>query len=209
MSRSARQRRDQAIRHGVLGLLAEGPGHAYDVLKRLRGVYGPAADIGASSVYSALRFHERDGNAIGLDEEHGQRSEDSKRGPTFHITPKGIAKWEDWVRTPSGLETMRGEFALKVALSRPEHALPLQVVIDDYERHVLSLLAKNSAALDALLEELPEGDLGSRALAYARVTRYLDAELEWIREDVRPAVEEVRERGLRVPRSRGGGRDSA
>lgn len=207
--RSARQRRDQAIRHGVLGLLAEEPGHAYDVLKRLKTVWGPAADLGASSVYSALRYHERDGNAVGVEEGLTLAAEDSKRGQTFHITPKGLARWEDWLRTPSEMESMRGEVALKVALSRPENAASLQMVLDDYERRVLASIATNSAALDDLLESLPHEEMATRALSYARATRYLDAELEWIREDVRPVVEEARERALRFPRPRGGGRGPA
>lgn len=207
--RSARMQREQAIRHGVLGLLTEEPGHAYDVMKRLKTVWGPAADVKPSSVYSALHYHERDGNAVAVDDEQGREDEESTRGPTFHITPKGVAQWEDWLRAPSQPEKMRGEFALKMALSRPEHALPLLMVIDDYERQVLARLAKNSAALDDLLEARPDAGTGPRALAYARATRYLDAELEWIREDVRPAVEEARERALQTPRPRGGGRGGA
>lgn len=206
MRQSRRQRRKQPVRNAVLGLLAERPGHAYDVLKRLEDRWGPAADLNASSVYSALDSLKQDGQVrTSVREPSASREEDARTGRTviYHITPKGVATWEDWLRAPSEIEPLRSEFALKVALSRPDDALPLRRVFDDYEQSVLDRLAEHAAAADDALELLADWRLTTAALAYQRTTRLLNAELEWVR-DVRHAFEQARERSLRSPRRRGG-----
>ncbi len=73
----------------VLGLLAEGPAHGYELLERLRErAMGLWAGIGRASVYQTLRRLEREGAIVGREQEGGE-------GPdrrVYRITSTGRAR---------------------------------------------------------------------------------------------------------------------
>lgn len=184
-----------SIRYGVLGELVRQPGYGYDLIQRLEERLGPASPLYPSSVYAALDSLEKEGLVRSSSREHLSKRERQPR-VMYRVTAEGLARWEKWLSTPAKVEPLRSELALKVAISRPEDALPLLGVIDEYERACLDLLAEHSESADAVLGGPRGWRLTSMALAHERGTRLLNAEIEWVR-DLRRSVKEMCRRSLR------------
>ncbi len=166
----------------VLGLLAEGPAHGYELLERLRErAMGLWAGVGRASVYQTLRRLEREGAVAG-------REQEGDEGPerrVYRITSTGRA------RLRAGLREWARE--------APEPLGFLHLVSPDEARRVLAEradgLARRRSEIAAGRERLaraagPAGRLAARML-----------ELE----DARAAAEQAWLEGLReqIPRLRG------
>jgi DNA-binding PadR family transcriptional regulator len=180
-----------SMKYAVLGLLVERRGYAYDIARRFEETVGPAFHVHYGAIYQALDALERDELIRGALREGDLLSERRRRaGPrvVYETTDEGVEAYETWIRTPARVEPLRGELALKVALSRPEHGAALLALIDDYERACLDRLREHSAsAEDAAGNGAPSWRLSSSAIARERATRLLNAELEWVR-DLRRSV---------------------
>ncbi len=105
----------------------------------------------------------------------------------YETTEEGLEAYETWIRTPARVEPLRGDLALKVAMSRPEHGPALLTLIDDYERACLERLKEHAAIAEDQDQSLPSWRLSSSAIARERATRLLNAEIEWVR-DLRRSV---------------------
>ena len=113
-----------SMKYAVLGLLVERRGYAYDIARRFEDTVGPAFHVHYGAIYQALDALERDALIRGALREHDELSERRRRtGPrvVYETTDEGIDAYEQWIPTPARVEPLRGELALKVALSRPEH----------------------------------------------------------------------------------------
>ncbi|HEY6780059.1 MAG TPA: PadR family transcriptional regulator [Thermoleophilaceae bacterium] len=180
------------MKYAVLGLLVERRGYAYDIARRFEDTVGPAFHVHYGAIYQALDALERDALIRGALREHDVLSERRRRtGPrvVYETTDEGLEAYEEWIRTPARVEPLRGELALKVALSRPEHGPALLTLIDDYERACLERLKEHAAAAEDAVEQEGAGSwrLSSSAIARERATRLLNAEIEWVR-DLRRSV---------------------
>lgn len=196
-----------STRYAVLGELVRQRGYGYELLQRLQHRMGPASPLNPSSIYSALDSLEQEGSVRSSFREADLSKRERQLRVMYDVTPTGVARWERWLSAPVKVEPLRSELALKVAISRPEDALPLLGVIDEYERACLDLLAEHSQSADAALGRPGSWRLTSVALAHERGTRLLNAEIEWVR-DLRRSVKEMRRRSLRSGRRGGvGGRD--
>lgn len=179
-----------SMKYAVLGLLVERRGYAYDIARRFEDTVGPAFHVHYGAIYQALDALERDELIRGALREHDELSERRRRtGPrvVYETTDEGIEAYEQWIRTPARVEPLRGELALKVALSRPEHGPALLSLIDDYERACLERLKEHAEIAQDTEEELGSWRLSSSAIARERATRLLNAEIEWIR-DLRRSI---------------------
>lgn len=171
----------------VLALLGEGEAHGYRLehLARERG-FRFWADIGRSSIYSALKALQRDGLA--------ESSLSQGGGPprrVFRITEAGRARLEaDAAAHIERPAHPRSEIDLGLyALPFLEPAAALVSLRAGY--------AALSARRDFLKERLGwcrERDLGLAALAFERPLLALEAELRWLER----VVEEVAEGRLRI-----------
>jgi DNA-binding PadR family transcriptional regulator len=188
-----------SMKHAVLGLLVERPGYAYDLARRFEETVGPAFKVHYGAIYQALDALERDALVSGAlrDTQAGADTDadpvDERRrraGPhmVYETTEAGVHAYEAWIRAPARVEPLRGELALKVALSQPGHGPTLLALINDYEVACLERLREHSSAA-----EQAGGDgsatwrLSSSAIARERATRLLNAEIEWVR-DLRRSV---------------------
>jgi DNA-binding PadR family transcriptional regulator len=161
----------------VLGLLADGPVHGYDLLERARDRgLGFWAEVGKASVYQALRRLESAGAVAG-------RAQDGTEGPdrrVYRITKAGR------VRFSEGLDERFGELApyeteAGLALGFAHLLTPARrrAALDARERGVRDLI-------DALAteQERTAGHRGTeRAIGDAMLERQLTlsrAELDWI-----------------------------
>ncbi len=161
----------------VLGLLAEGPAHGYDLLERARErSLGFWVEVGTASVYQALRRLESAGAVTG-------RAQEGTEGPdrrVYRITSSGRA------RLAAGLDERFGELApyeteAGLALGFLHRLTPARrrAALEARERAVLDLV-------DALTTERERvaGVRGAeRAMGDAMLERQLSlarAELAWI-----------------------------
>jgi DNA-binding PadR family transcriptional regulator len=179
-----------SMKYAVLGLLVERRGYAYDVARRFEDTVGPAFHVHYGAIYQALDALERDALIRGALREHDVLSERRRRtGPrvVYETTDEGLEAYEAWIRTPARVEPLRGDLALKVAMSRPEHGPALLTLIDDYERACLERLKEHAATAEDVEQGAPSWRLSSSAIARERATRLLNAEIEWVR-DLRRSV---------------------
>jgi PadR family transcriptional regulator, regulatory protein AphA len=95
----------------VLGVLASGPAHGYDICRRLRAELGQVWNLGKSQIYALLSRLERDGLVV--HERVGQENLPSKN--IFTLTPEGSEVLKQWTSTPvTHVRDMRLEFLTKL-----------------------------------------------------------------------------------------------
>jgi DNA-binding PadR family transcriptional regulator len=162
----------------VLGLLAEGPMHGYDLLERARtrGM-GSWAEVGKASIYQALHRLERSGAILG-------RAQEGPEGPdrrVFRITGAGRrrlrAGLDERFGTPAPYET-DGGLALGFVHLLP--AAEARRALDARERAVRDLLD----AIELERARATEDRAAGRAVADAMLERQAAlaaAELAWMK----------------------------
>lgn len=104
-----------SMRHAVLGLLAEGPRHGYELKGALEEELLPLTPVNFGQVYSTLDRLQRDGLLTHEEVAQGERP-DKK---VYTLTKAGRAELGSWMASPSvpALD-LRNETFLKLALSR-------------------------------------------------------------------------------------------
>jgi DNA-binding PadR family transcriptional regulator len=99
----------------VLGMLALGEAHGYDLCLRLLKEIGSIWRLGKSQVYALLGRLERDGLVV--HERVGQENLPARN--MFSITPAGKQIFEEWVNTPvNHVRDMRLELLAKLWFAR-------------------------------------------------------------------------------------------
>ncbi|HEX2316106.1 MAG TPA: PadR family transcriptional regulator [Thermomonospora sp.] len=138
-----------SLRHGLLGLLAEGPASGYDLTRRFEEVLGPVWPARHPKIYAELGRLAADG-LIEVD------SEGPRRRKAYRITDAGLAEVRRWLAEDRVDHTMRFEPLLRSFffwLMEP----------DDLARHLASE-AEHYAGLAALYRGFTEakdrGDFG-------------------------------------------------
>lgn len=161
----------------VLGLLAEGPKHGYDLLERARArSMGFWTELGRASVYQALKRLERDGAIAG-------RAQEGREGPdrrVYRITRQGRVRLADAV-VSAAEELVPYETDAGVALGFA-HAVPAAVArraVEGRERAVRDLLDAVRTELDRTADDHDPGRAVSTAML-RRQAALADAELSWL-----------------------------
>ena len=114
------------VSHVLLGLLADGPAHGYD-LKRLHDErFAGSRGLAYGQVYTALAKLERDGFV----EVAGVVSDGGPERTTYAITAAGRGALEAWLatHTPSGVVGMSAMSATIRAAPIVEAGLPLMIL---------------------------------------------------------------------------------
>jgi DNA-binding PadR family transcriptional regulator len=174
----------------LLGLVVERRGYGYELAQRFEQLVGPAYRVSGAAIYRALDALEREALVRGSWHARDRAFDRGRAAPrvVYEATRAGVEAYECWVSAPVRLEPLRSELVLKVACSRPEHAMSLLPVIDGYEKACLESLREQCALGD---REVAAGTYGWRlsavALVRERAVRLLNAEIEWVR-DLRRAV---------------------
>jgi DNA-binding PadR family transcriptional regulator len=103
------------MRHALLGLLAEGPRHGYELKGELEGELVPLTPVNFGQVYSTLDRLQRDGLVTHEAVAQGERP-DKK---VYSLTEAGRGELYSWMASPSAPSLdLRNETFLKLALSR-------------------------------------------------------------------------------------------
>ncbi|MBI5251408.1 MAG: PadR family transcriptional regulator [Desulfomonile tiedjei] len=95
----------------ILGILARGPAHGYEISLRLNEEIGSIWRLGKSNTYALLGRLERDG--LVSHERVGQENLPAKN--IFNLTPKGMEVYKEWINKPVWhIRDMRLEFLTKL-----------------------------------------------------------------------------------------------
>jgi DNA-binding PadR family transcriptional regulator len=141
-----------SIKFGILGLLADGPVHGYE-LKAACEELVPASPLNFGQVYTTLDRLERDG--LVAHEVVNQPERPDRK--VFALTAQGRRLLQEWLSTPSPPETNpRHETALKVMLARRlEHADPIKVVSSERRAAFERLREASQERVKARKEKAP------------------------------------------------------
>lgn len=163
-----------SLRHGLLGLLAEGPASGYDLTRRFQETLGVVWPARHPQIYAELGRLADDG-LIEVDS-HGPRGRKA-----YHITDVGLAEVRAWLAKGEVDRTMRNQSMLRSAffwLLSPE----------DYDAHLRREIDYFSTTADAyrdLTTAKDRGDFGdsphvrSLRIAAEAAVRVFDALTDW------------------------------
>lgn len=174
-----------SVRNALLGLLANGPLHGYELKASFETRLLPESPLNYGQVYASLDRLERDG----LVEHEVVVQEEKPDKKVFRITPRGREELDRWLDAPSPPSVeVRNETFLKLAVARVvEGADPRRVVSEERracfrrlrevtEARVAARTGDSSAAAYLLLE-LAALRLEAFATWLDRCEEALDAEL--------------------------------
>src|SRR5205823_913227 len=104
-----------SIKHAILGLLANGPLHGYDLKAAYEGELAPGSQLNFGQVYTTLNRLHHDGLVT---PEVVSQSERPDR-KVYTLTPEGRRELDRWLGTPTRLDLdLRNETFLRLALAR-------------------------------------------------------------------------------------------
>jgi len=156
----------------VLGILALGEAHGYDICRRLHKGISPVWKLGKSQVYALLARLERDG--LVAHERVGQENLPARN--IFSITPTGQEVFGEWLNAPvNHVRDMRLEFLTKLWFARqadPDHERTLI-------EHQLAVCGEKVKRLEDL-EASCSTEIESRSIGF-RLT-IVRAAVSWLEE---------------------------
>jgi DNA-binding PadR family transcriptional regulator len=95
--------------YALLGLLANGPHHGYDLKNAVEQAFGGQREINFGQIYTTLNRLERDGFVTAAE------TEDARGKKTYRITPQGRIELESWLnQTVEKVQPHRDEFLAKL-----------------------------------------------------------------------------------------------
>lgn len=191
-----------SVRYGLLGLLAQGPRHGYELHSAFVALAGGMDqwDVKPPQIYSTLA-RLQDG---GLVAEVGVEQEGGPEKRILTITPAGRTELDAWFETPVVGEHLRDELFVKLMLSLDDGVAggqAAQRVIQVQRAALYRALHRVTARRQAAD---PKEELG-QILLLDKTAMHLEADLRWL-EMVEARLEEVRRQPLPQPEPRPRGR---
>jgi len=162
------------LKHAILGLLADGPVHGYDLRTAWSHDLAPTDNLNFGQVYTTLDRLHRDGWV--LNRRIAQSERPDKK--VYELTPQGREQLHAWLEAPSPLELdLRNEAFLKIMTARRLPGFDPHAVIDTERRAcLLRLHEMNRAKVKAETEGAPLQSLMLLELALLR----LEAFAKWL-----------------------------
>lgn len=171
------------VAHALLGVLAEGPAHGYD-LKRAHDERFPGArPLAFGQVYAALTKLERDG----LVEVAETRQDGGPERTTYAVTDAGRDALEQWLASTEPA----GPFGVDDLVRKTVTALRLGHDAEGFLRRQREV---HLAAMRHLLAVQAQADDVTARIVIDRTVEHLDADLRWLES---AATRVTRERTVR------------
>jgi DNA-binding PadR family transcriptional regulator len=164
-------------RYAILGILLDGPCTGYEIkslMERSTAYFWRESD---STIYPMLKVLAAEGKALSKSVYVGK-----KKKEVFSITESGLAEFKMWFESPTGSETQRNEFLLKLFFVTAQ---------EEMNRLFQERLEKIKKTYDefkkteARLESLPESSrkpIRLKALKYG--ITHLELEIQWLKEGI-------------------------
>jgi DNA-binding PadR family transcriptional regulator len=141
-----------SLRHGLLGLLAEGPASGYDLARRFQQVLGQIWPAQHPKIYAELRRLSDDG-LIEVE------SEGARRRKAYRITDAGFAEIRHWLTEDPVDHTMRVQSLLRSLFFWLMEPDDLRRHLDDEAR----FFAQSAERYRGYAEAKDRGDFGDSA----------------------------------------------
>lgn len=161
-------------RYAILGMLLDGPRTGYEIkslMVRSTAYFWRESD---STIYPMLKVLAEEGKAISKIVYVGK-----KKKEIFSITEEGRAEFTAWFESPTGLETSRNEFLLKLFFVTgreemlrlfQERAEKIEKIYEDYK--------KIEKRLESFTDS-PRKESRLKALGYG--IAHLELEIQWLK----------------------------
>jgi hypothetical protein len=135
------------VNWGVLGLLIERPGHGYDLFQRFQRTYGSLIELTHQRpIGKALQALEKLGLIEALPPEACAGRGSASAKPRYRARAEAVPAYQEWLIAQVTQERQVLQLlALQVGALPPRDAL---VVVDHYERHLLSARVEAPPAFD-------------------------------------------------------------
>jgi DNA-binding PadR family transcriptional regulator len=159
-----------STRHILLGLLAGGPSHGYDLKRRHDERFPQARPLAYGQVYTTLQRLERDGLV--------ESDDDGQDGPQkgFRITAAGATELTGWLRTPPDMSSPpRDELVMKILVALRVPGTDVRDVIQVHRRYLVQLMQQWTR----IKETEAESDMSLALVVDAELFR-LDAVVRWL-----------------------------
>jgi DNA-binding PadR family transcriptional regulator len=158
-----------SVGHALLGILALGPAHGYDLKREHDARFPGAKPLAYGQVYATLARLERDGHAEVAETEQGGGPERT----VYALTPPGRSALEDWLQEVEPA----GPYVADELVRKTITALHLGT---DAAGFLARQRAQHMARMRELVSEQSVVDeLGAR-IALDHTIAHLDADLRWL-----------------------------
>lgn len=166
-------------RYAVLGMLMDGPRSGYEIkslMERSTAYFWQESD---STIYPMLKRLETEGKVLAEAEFVGKR-----KRVVFSITDLGREEVKEWLESPTGSETRRNEFLLKLFFVTESKELKL--LLRERSEKVTKALEEYRAIEKRLegLDDSPRKRIRLQALRYG--IAQLALETKWLNEGFLP-----------------------
>ena len=163
-------------RYAILGMLLDGPCTGYEIkslIRRSTAYFWRESD---STIYPILKVLADEGKALSKIVYVGK-----KRKEVFSITEAGRAEFKTWLESPTGLETSRNEFLLKLffVTNREEMTWLFQERLEKIEK-IFEEYKKIEERLENL-KDSPRKAIRLKVLRYG--IAHLALEIQWLKEE--------------------------
>jgi DNA-binding PadR family transcriptional regulator len=130
------------LKGALLGLLAQGPSHGYELANRLERQLGPTWAINRTSLYRMLRSLQAEGliSAEPSDESNLSRT-------VYRATPAAIPALVAWMDSAPALGQARAQLQARMVVARQEDLPRLIIALNGYERELFAKRAEIEAGL--------------------------------------------------------------
>jgi DNA-binding PadR family transcriptional regulator len=163
-----------AIKHALLGLLAEGPKHGYELKTAFDETIGERWSLNIGQVYSTLNRLARDGYVV-LEEEVEQETRPDKK--IYAITTAGQEELFRWLAEPvEKPRRLKDEFYIKLVLCSELGYGDLRSLIWNQRRAYLQLMR----VLREAQNEVNAEDDPFTALLIEGGILHVEADLHWL-----------------------------
>lgn len=166
-----------AVKHALLGLLAERPSYGLELVTRLNERVGERFAVPDGTVYTALARLEDEG----LVRECKRVSRGKMARIYYENTPGGEASFEEWMAEPIRREPLRGEVVLKFAMLTISRVPVLRAEFERLERECLLDIARETQIDLGHIPDPVPATLVARLLLDSMALDRLNAELAGIR----------------------------
>jgi DNA-binding PadR family transcriptional regulator len=164
-------------RYAILGMLLDGPCSGYEIkslMGRSTAYFWRESD---STIYPMLKLLAKEGKALSESIYIGK-----KKKEVFSITDLGREEFKTWFENPTGLETPRNEFLLKLffATDQTEAIRLFRERLEKIER-IHDEYKKIEERLEGLTDS-PKKSIRLKALKYGICQ--LELEVQWLKKEI-------------------------
>lgn len=164
-----------AVKHGILGILAGGPRHGYELKTEFDNLTGGLWELNVGQIYSTLERMLKDGLVEPCEDEGPE--EDRK---VYQVTQAGLQELETWLgRPPLKARPMRDEIYVRLGLL-VERDLPAALALVDSQRRVYHVQMAELTRQKIQVARARGPDRVRRELMLGAALLHVEADLKWL-----------------------------